>query len=268
MSASQTLPGFEPFEFSYEGHQHSVYKKGDGSKPGVLIVQELPGITPETVALAERLHADGYTVYLPWLFGDLNVPAEPLKNLGKLCINQEFHLLANRRRSPITEWLRALCRKMKTETDGPVGAIGMCLTGGFVLALMIDEAVAAPVMSQPANLDGILGHEARCSLGMPEKVVREAAARSREADVPVLGLRFENDPLCPKSRFDTMTKHFGENFRRIEIDASLYKKHDIRAIAHSVLTIDFVDQPGHPTRDAYEQMIGFFSERLGAAGRS
>lgn len=255
------LPGFKIFDFAHNGHRHSVYKKGDGNSPGVLIVQELPGITPETVALAERLHHDGFTVYLPLLFGEANIPAEPLKNLGRVCISLEFRVLANRRKSPVTDWLRALCRRMQEETGGPVGAIGMCLTGGFVLALMVDESVAAPVLSQPSHLGGMF-KDARATLGMPAEVVNEAVARAKRDDIPVLGLRFGKDMMCTQERFDKLSELFGENFRRIEIDRSLYAKHRIKNIAHSVLTLEFVDRPGHPTRDAYEQVVGFLHERL------
>lgn len=257
------LPGFKTFDFSHNGYKHTVYKKGDGTTPGVLLIQELPGITPETVALAERLHNDGFTVYMPYLFGEVNNPAEPFKNLGKVCISLEFRLLANKRKGPVTDWLRALCRRMQEETGGKVGAIGMCLTGGFVLALMVDESVAAPVMSQPSHIGGMFSKDAKSSLGMPAEVVKEAAARSHRDDVPVLGLRFDRDIMCPQERFDKMSELFGENFRRIEIDRSLYAKHRIKTIAHSVLTLEFVDRPGHPTRDAYEQVVGFFHERLG-----
>lgn len=257
------LPGFKTFDFVHNGHKHTVYKKGgEGHGPGVLLVQELPGITPETVTLAERLHADGFTVYMPVLFGEVNVPAEPMKNLGRICISLEFRVLANRRKSPVTDWLRALCRRMQEETGGPVGAIGMCLTGGFVLALMVDKSVAAPVMSQPSHIGGLFSAAANESLGMPGDVIDQAVERSRKDNVPVLGVRFEKDIMCTRERFDKLSELFGENFRRIEIDGSLYGKHRIRTIAHSVLTLDYVDRPGHPTRDAYDQVVGFLHERL------
>jgi dienelactone hydrolase len=257
------LPGFKTFDFVANGYKHPVYKKGrEGHGPGVLLVQELPGITPETVALAERLHDDGFVVYMPVLFGDVNVPAEPMKNLGRVCISLEFRVLANRRKSPVTDWLRALCRRLQEDTGGPVGAIGMCFTGGFVLALMVDESVAAPVMSQPSHVGGLLGAAANLSLGMPDGVVRDAVERSKRDDVPVLGVRFDKDIMCTQQRFDRLSELFGENFRRIEIDRSLYAKHRIKSAAHSVLTLDYCDQPGHPTRDAYEQVVGFLHERL------
>jgi hypothetical protein len=49
--------------------------------------------------------------------------------------------------------LRSLARKLHDELGGPwpgVGALGMCFTGGFALAMMVDTSVVAPVVAQPA----------------------------------------------------------------------------------------------------------------------
>lgn len=257
-----SLDDFSTFDFFAEGMRHTVYRLGDGTKPGVLVIQELPGVGEETIALARRLHKDGFTVYLPHLFGKFNAPVEPLKNLGRLCINLEFRLLANRRRSPISNWLRALTRRMQSECNGPVGAIGMCLTGGFVLTLMIDESVAAPVMSQPSHIGGVGGKDKQETLGVPVEDLNAAIARAKRDDVDVLGLRFTHDPTCTNARFNKMEELFGKNFRRFEIDSSLFNKWGNRIAAHSVLTLDFKDEPGHPTVKAYDHVVDFFHERL------
>ena len=53
--------------------------------------------------------------------------------------------------SPVTQWLRALARQAHQECGGPgVGAIGMCFTGNFALSMMLESAMLAPVLSQPA----------------------------------------------------------------------------------------------------------------------
>ena len=261
---TQPVPGFDEFEFAAEGFSHRVLKKGDGSQPGVLIIQELPGITHHTLELAERLHNDGFTVYLPVLFGEPDCDFEPLKNLGRVCISREFRVLTKRGRGPVSDFLRALCRHMQQECGGkPVGAIGMCFTGGFVLTLMIDESVAAPVASQPSHIDGAFDRFSRHpTVGVPVQDFAAAKARSERDGVPVLGLRFTNDPACPNARFGYLSEELGDRFRRIDIDSSLFNKFGIRPWAHSVLTGDFVDQPGHPTRAAYDEVVNFFHERL------
>ena len=259
-----TPAGFDEFEFCAEGFCHRVLRKGDGSLPGVLIIQELPGMTWQTLALAERLHADGFTVYLPVLFGEPDSPFEPGRNLVRLCVSKEFRVITQRKRGPVADYLRALCRHMQAECGGrPVGAIGMCFTGGFVLTLMIDESVAAPVMSQPAHVDGLLDRfRDRVSVGVPPEDFEAAKARSERDNVPVMGLRFTGDPTCPNSRFDYLSDQLGERFRRIDIDSSLLNPHGIKPWAHAVLTAEFVNKPGHPTREAYDEVVSFFRERL------
>lgn len=261
---NQPVPGFEEFTFAAEGFTHRVLKKGDDTRPAVLIIQELPGITHHTLELAQRLHDDGFTVYLPVLFGEPDSPYQPGKNLAKLCIGREFRILTRRGRGPVADYLRALCRHMQQACGGtPVGAIGMCFTGGFVLTLMIDEAVAAPVMSQPAHVDGMLDYVTRQpTVGVPAEDFAAAKARSERDNVPVMGLRFTADVTCPNARFDYLAQELGERFRRIEIDSSLSNRFGIKPWAHSVLTVDFVDEPGHPTRHAYNEVVAFFRERL------
>lgn len=44
-----------------------------------------------------------------------------------------------------------MIRQAHAQSGGTgVGAIGMCFTGSFALAMAIDDVVLAPVMSQPA----------------------------------------------------------------------------------------------------------------------
>ncbi len=261
---AEAVPGFDEFEFYATGFRHRVLKKGDGNQPGILIIQELPGITHHTLALAERLYNDGFTVYLPVLFGEPGSPYQPLRNMMKVCVSAEFRLLTQRRRGPVSDYLRALCRCMQKECGGrPVGAIGMCFTGGFVLTLMIDDAVAAPVIAQPGHVDGALDRvTGKPTVGVPAEDLLAAKARAERDDIPLLGLRFTHDLICPNARFDFLSEQFGERFRRIDIDSSLFNGHGIPLWAHSVLTVEFVDEADHPTRYAYDEVVKFFRAQL------
>ncbi len=257
------IPGFNRFEFKAKTYTHTVYQKGDGRTPGVLIIQELPGIMPETIEFAERLHRDGYTVFMPHLFGAIGRKGgEPLKNLAKVCISLEFRLMTNRQSSPITDWLRALCRHMQQECGGPVAVVGMCYTGSFALALMVDEAVAAPVVCQPGTLDGLLTHRQRNRVGLTDAEMQAAKARVQKDNVPVMGFRFTHDVFCPRGRFDYLSDQLGDHFRRFEIDSSWFNPHRIPVTAHAVFTVDYVDKPDHPTYRAYQSLLAFFAERL------
>jgi hypothetical protein len=80
----------------------------------------------------------------------------------------------------------------------------------------------------------------------------------------VLGLRFTQDKMSPPERFATLRRELGDAFEAIEIDSSPGNPHGIKARAHSVLTEDLVDTPGHPTRAALDRVMAFFGERLQA----
>ena len=182
--------------------------------------------------------------------------------LLRACVRREFAVLAADRSSPITDWLRALCRDLHQESGGVgVGAIGMCLTGNFALALMLEPAVRAPVLSQP-SLPFPVGRRRRRGLHVSEDelaVIRERVSCEGEK---VLGLRFTQDPMVPAERFERLREELGSGFEAIEIDSSPGNAHGLSASAHSVVTKDLVDEAGHPTRIALDRVLGFFRERL------
>jgi dienelactone hydrolase len=254
-----TLHGYRQESFSHDGKTRPVYRRGSG--PGVVVMHEIPGIHPGVISFANRLADAGFTVAMPLLFG---TPGKPVtggyiaRELSHVCISREFRLLAANTSSPITDWLRALCRSLHAELGGRgVGAIGMCLTGNFALALMVDEAVMAPVLSQP-SLPFPFGKSRRAGLHISDADL--AVAKSR--NVPLLGLRFTGDGACPQERFDRLRAEFGGQFEAIEIDSSPGNPHGIPPDAHSVLTLHLVDREGHPTRQALDRVLAFFHERL------
>jgi dienelactone hydrolase len=179
----------------------------------------------------------------------------------RACISREFHVLARGGSSPITDWLRALCRHAHETCGGPgVGAIGMCLTGNFALSLMVDESVMAPVLSQPSLPFGVSrSHRKALHLSDADlSVVKERV----KGGCGVLGMRFTADPMCPGERFDTLRRELGDGFEAIEIDSGRGNTHGIPRIAHSVVTNDLVDEAGHPTREALDRVLAVFRERL------
>ena len=261
------LSPFDSFSFEHKGAERTVYTLGSG--PGVVIMHEVPGITPQVVEFAQSVADDGFTVFVPHLFGS---PGRPLSTgyvLGQLlrcCISREFHVLAERRSSPITDWLRALCRHAHLLCGGPgVGAIGMCMTGNFALALMVDPSVMAPVLSQP-SLPFPLTRRKRAAFHLSDEdlsMVRERSA----SGCKVLGLRFTGDRMVPKERFESLRRELGDGFESIEIDSSPGNPHGLAATAHSVVTTDLVDQRGHPTRSALDRVLTLFHEQLDTARR-
>ncbi|MGP4032700.1 dienelactone hydrolase family protein [Pseudarthrobacter sp. 1C304] len=257
----ETLEGFTESDFSHGGIRHQVYRAGAG--PAVVLIHEVPGIHPGVLDLARRLITRGYTVYLPSMFGK---PGEAAggraiaKSIARICISREFSVLANRS-SPATSWLRALAASAHRECGGPgVGAIGMCMTGSFALAMALETAVLAPVMSQPALPAGLTARR-RAAVGLDAAELAQVKARANQG-LRLLGLRFSNDRACPAERFATMRREFGGQFESIEIDSSPGNPFGIAQSAHCVLTVDLVDTPGHPTRAALDRTIEFIGERL------
>ena len=257
------LSGFSVREFSHEGLRYPVFRAGTG--PGVVIMHEIPGITPQVAAFARRVADEGFSVALPEMFGttgkDLSGPYAG-REILRACIRREFHVFAARGSSPITIWLRALCRDLHAEVGGVgVGALGMCLTGNFALALMVDAWVMAPVLSQP-SLPFPVGSSRRSALHVSDEDLDKVRQRVRSEGQKLLGLRFTHDPMCPAERFARLRSELGEGFEGIEIDSSPGNSHGIPRTAHSVLTTDLVDVAGHPTREALDRVLGFFRERL------
>jgi dienelactone hydrolase len=258
-----SIPGFDAFTFTHDGAARTVYRSGSG--PGVVIMHEIPGITPQVAEFGRRVADAGFTAFMPHMFG---TPGKPLSipyvlgEMARACVSREFRVLGRNESSPITDWLRALCRHAHAECGGPgVGAVGMCLTGNFALALMVDPSVMAPVLSQPSLPFGISSAH-RAALHLSDSDLR--VAKDRAGQCGLLGLRFTHDPMCPGARFETLRREFGDSFESIEINSGPGNPHGIKRIAHSVLTTDLVDEAGHPTRAALERVLGFFGERLRA----
>ncbi len=256
------LDGFERSSFTAEGATRTVYRTGVG--PAVIVISELPGITPSVAEFARTVAGIGCTAVLPHLFGEDGRPPSAgytLASLARTCVSREFTILALGRTSPITTWLRALARDEHGRCGGPgVGAVGMCLTGGFALAMMVDEVVLAPVLSQP-SLPFPLGAARRRAIGISDADTRRVVERVA-AGVCVLGLRFSGDRTSPPERFETLRTLLGDGFVGIELDSSAGNPHGHRRSAHSVLTEDLDDRPGTPTRQALDRVLDLFRSRL------
>ena len=255
----------EPFRtelFSHDGVTRDVYRAGSG--PAIVVMAEMPGPTPKVFEFAIRLVDRGYSVWMPRLFGVAGESATPgsfVRSIVPACVSREFSALATGRTAPVTGWLRALAAAAHEDAGGPgVGAIGMCFTGGFALGMMLDDRLIAPVLSQPSLPLG-LTRSHKADLGLSPDDLAHVKARAADG-VCVLGMRFTHDRLAHAERFDTLRDELGDAFIGIEIDSSPGNPHGIRRLAHSVVTDDLVDEPGHPTRDALDRVMGFFDERL------
>jgi dienelactone hydrolase len=241
-----------------------VWRAGTG--PAVIVVHEMPGLHPGVVAFARRLVDAGFTAWLPSLFGR---PGEPfssglpmLRSTLRACVSREFHVFALNRTSPVVGWLRSLAARAHAECGGPgVGTVGMCFTGGFALAMAVDPRVLAPVLSQP-GLPASVGARRKAAIDLSPADLAAVRERTREDGLCALGLRFTQDRAVPEERFAMLRRELGDAFLAVEIDSSEGNRYGIPQNAHSVLTEAFVDEPGHPTRDALDRVLAFYRDRL------
>ncbi|HEY5267438.1 MAG TPA: dienelactone hydrolase family protein [Acidimicrobiales bacterium] len=263
---ASALEGFRRDSFVATSKKtHDVYRIGSG--PAVIVIHEIPGLTPLVAAFGRRVADRGMTAVLPDIFGTPGrVPTTGylLNSVAKACVSREFTTLAMNKTSPITKFLRELAVHEHEVCSGPgVGAVGMCLTGGFSLAMCVDETVVAPVMSQP-GLPAPLGAKRKAALGISNDDLVKIKRRS-DAGLCVMGLRFSGDPGSPAERFATLRHELGGNFIGVEIDSSEGNPWGYRKGAHSVLTEDYSDVEGSPTRQALDDVLSFLASRLGVA---
>ena len=256
------VPGFKRSTFVHEARERDVFRAGQG--PAVIVISEVPGITPLVAGFAQRVADTGFSVYLPQLFG---TPMKPFSYgyaaevVGKVCISREFRLLAANESSPVLDWLRALARQAHAECGGRgVGAVGMCLTGNFALGMMLDAPVLAPVLSQP-SLPIPLLPALRSALHASPRAIAAAHDKIQKQDARILGLRFHGDPYCPGARFKRLREEFGDAFEGIELSPRDANP-DGPWPPHSVLTNHLIDRDGEPTRAALDRTLAFLKEQL------
>lgn len=225
---------------------HPTYRKGHG--PGVIVIHEIPGLTPEVIAFGEEVAAAGFAVVMPHLFGTPEGPiswGHAARSMRQVCVSAEFTKLATGVSTPLSGWLRSLARELHGELGGPgVGALGMCFTGGFALAMMVDDSVAAPVLAQPA-VPFAFGGKRSGDLNLSPADLSEVKRRAA-GGCEVLGLRYRSDALVG-SRFETLTRELGDAFIRVEFGGK----------GHSTLT-------EHRQQEGVDRVLAFFREKLHA----
>jgi dienelactone hydrolase len=266
MQQDDPLEDFTHRDITLDGVAKVVHVVGAG--PAVIVMTEMPGISPHVARFARWVRDAGFTVYMPSLFGrDGAVPQteEGLAVLQRACVSAEFRALAANETSPVTGWLRALARLAHGECGGPgVGAIGMCFTGNFALTMMLEPAMLAPVLSQPS-----LPLNDPAGLEISPEDLRAVRDRLDRENLNVLAYRFEGDRFCMAQRFAAYAKALGDRFVGRTLpdsaanmsDPSPFFAERVRC-AHSVVTVHLVDQAGEPTIAARDEILGFFKRRL------
>ncbi len=241
------LRGWERTDFVARGMMRPVWRRGEG--PAVIVIHEIPGITPAVARFATEVAESGFSVAMPLLVGkagpEMTVPYA-LRSMAKLCVAKEFTNWARGETSPIVAWLCDLAEELHAECGGPgVGALGMCFSGGFALGMMVSPSVVAPVLSQP-SMPFAVGRGRSADLGVSPADLAIARARAQQG-CDVLGLRFTGDRMVG-SRFESLRKELGDKFLAVELASQ-------HPTDHSVLT-------EQRDEESVQTVLRFFRERL------
>jgi dienelactone hydrolase len=264
-SGDDALRDFHARETTLEAMTRRVHVMGRG--PAVIVLPEMPGISPDVARFARWVRDAGFTVYLPSLFGrDGALPqaAEGVEVFRKTCVSAEFRALAGGGMRPVTRWLRALARQALAECGGPgVGVVGMCFTGNFALSMLLEPSVIAPVVAQPS-----LPLEAPGAIDLGPDEIAGIRQRLECDDLTVLAYRFEGDVHCTAARFAAYRDALGPRFEaRVLPDSAANPDpppffRDVVRAPHSVLTAHLIDVDGEPTAQARDEVIAFLRMRL------
>lgn len=265
MKQDDALEDFQRREVLLNEVMKAVYVAGSG--PAVIVMTEMPGISPQVARFARWVRDAGFSVYMPSLFGRDGVVATAEEGgavFKKACISAEFRALPGGEASPAILWLRALAKLAHGECGGPgVGAIGMCFTGNFALSMMLEPSVLAPVLSQPSlPLDDPAG------TGIADVELAAVRERLEKEDLTVMGYRFAGDAFCRAERFAAFSRALGDRFvSRVLPDAAANKDlppffSKFVPTPHSVVTVHLIDEAGQPTIAARDEILSFFARRL------
>lgn len=266
LTKDDLLEDFSPREITLLEVTKRVYVSGNG--PAVIVMTEMPGISPHVARFARWVRDAGFTVYMPSLFGrDGAVPDadEGAAVFRRACVSAEFRAFGAGVTAPVTLWLRALARLAHEACGGPgVGAIGMCFTGNFALSMTLEPSVLAPVLSQPSlPLDDPGG------LDISREDLAAVRQRLDKDDLTVLGYRFAGDQVCRAERFTALSKALGDRFIGKTLPDSAANQAAPSFFAthvpypHSVVTVHLIDEAGQPTLKARDEILAFFAHRLG-----
>jgi dienelactone hydrolase len=265
MYQDDPLDDFDRRSVTLDGVTKTVLTSGRG--PAVIVMSEMPGISPHVARFSRWVRDAGFTVYMPSLFGrDGAVPTveEGLPIMKGACVSAEFRAMVSNQTSPVTVWLRALARLAHEECGGPgVGAIGMCFTGNFALTMMLEPSMLAPVLSQPSLP---LNDPAALEIA-PEDLTAVRERLDRE-DLTVLAYRFAGDRFCTAERFRAYETALGDRFvPRVLPDSAASPQttpffEKLATSPHSVVTAHLIDEAGQPTLAARDEILAFFTSRL------
>jgi dienelactone hydrolase len=237
-----------------------------------IVLHELPGATPALEGFANRLVAAGVEVHVPLLFGTRGAVDVCGMARGAWCLRKELAFFTTGRTGRLADWLHGLVDELAAEMIAwgddagdvaagaghastrrsdvrdarPLGVVGMCMTGGIVLATMAHPRVTGVVASQPSLPLAlpVSPHHVRANLG----ISAGTRGRARGSTTPLVSLRYRDDWRCPDERIDAVTAAFttapGRHRRDGSTTISTYGRLTVIGVEgkqHAVLTADHAE---------------------------
>lgn len=259
------LDGFSRRPRAGPGWGEILVSVNDG-KP-VILLHEIPSITPEVMYLARVIAASGFRVYLPSFMG------RPGRNPGiwdqtgalwKLCVNEAIGgLRRGEHTRPAAVGLRALAREISDDHGGAgVGIVGLCMTGGFALATATEPVIRASVACEP-SLPISLPLTAQDGIDISPDDQKILAARMASGDLAAMLYRFQGDKISPCKRLGRCGELFGAGFAsRCLPDAAADPARKGFPPHHCVVTNHLVEAQGSLTLAARDEILAFLKWRL------
>jgi dienelactone hydrolase len=255
------MDGWTNFSHGSEGIKHQVWVlQGDPGRVPLLVLHELPGFTPEFIALCQRLADEGFAVYAPLYFGHTGQNSAVINPL-RVIWNPNWAVRTSNYSCKELQWTESLVTQVANRHPGKrVGAIGNCLTGGFSLALVTDPHIYAAVVSQP-SIPLNCSKKAAYSPGYAPGHWVQIQAAVKARGIPILAFRFANDGISPPERFETYRSALGTD---LFIDRTIKSEEygDIPVNAHAVLTGCYKETSNNASRGRYVEMVSYLRARL------
>ncbi len=227
-----TSEATKPFGWMKGSFGGKTYFTRGTSDRCVVLLHEINGLSPGCIDLGVNLVDQGFTVYMPLLFGHPDQDSVAWGGLES-CVLGGFHCLANGGRSWEPEpvwWTHTFVANLEKQAEiRSIGVIGMCQSGAYPLATMAEHTkVRAAILSQPALPFGKTHQE---NVGVSESTM-EVARTSRTS---ILGFRFHADTICMDQRFQYLKGFFGPQFHCREFDCPDHQMPTSHRL-HAVLT--------------------------------
>src|ERR1043166_32683 len=199
--------------------------------PPVLLLHEMPALSADILDLGLRLRDDGFTVYVPLLFGGEkdNSQSTLLFLRRAIAMRSDPEWLTGKGDAPrrIVDEIAELCREciLRRHHGERLGVIGNCVTGSIPIALLAKNLpeFVAPAISQPALPMPACSQAAKQDIGISPKELLAAQERVRHDDIEIIGFRFQYDGISPSERFVAFRRAFTFGSREYFIDRTLPK---------------------------------------------